>query len=319
MTMSGRRFAISVSCALLASASLPVAAVETKLNGFELNGASVPIAEIHRGGPPRDGIPALDSPEVIFSTGAPWRDDERVLGVEIAGLARAYPLAILVWHELVNDELAGQPLLVSYCPLCGTGLVFDRRVGERKLSFGVSGLLYQSDVLMYDRETEGLWSQIAARAVTGALRDRRLTLIRSHMTTWGDWKQRHPETTVLSSQTGHQRAYGRTPYMGYSQSEDIHFPVPLDRRYHPKMRTLGVRLAGGAARAYPAIEVERAGGHAAESLDGRAVVVRYDAVQRTFHVEAPSDVEVIEGFWFAWAAFHPETTVFRALPDGQRR
>ena len=286
-----------------------------RLNGFDLAGASIPIDEIVRGGPPRDGIAALDSPPVVAATAAPWRDEEHVIGVVRGSAARAYPLAILVWHELVNDRLGDLPLLVSYCPLCGTGLVFDRRVGSREMTFGVSGLLYQSDLLMFDRQTEGLWSQIAAKSVTGPLRDRRLALIRSRITSWGDWKKRHPDTTVLSKDTGHRRDYGRTPYRGYATSETLAFPAPLDDRYHPKMPTLGVRIADGAARAYPAVEIERSGGIVEERFAGHPVVVRYDAETELFDVDAPPGIDVIEGFWFAWAAFHPRTSVFQATPE----
>ena len=129
----------------------------------------MPVEEILAGGPPRDGIPALDEPKFVSAAASVWEDDEHVVGVSVGGESRAYPLAILVWHELVNDSLGGEPILVSYCPLCGTAMVFDRRVGGRERRFGVSGLLYLSDLLLYDRASESLWSQISATAVTGPL------------------------------------------------------------------------------------------------------------------------------------------------------
>lgn len=128
----------------------------TKLNGFSLERATIPIEDILQGGPPRDGIPALTDPRVIAAEAAPWPDEARVIGVEIDGAARAYPLAILNWHELVNDSLGGTPILVSYCPRCGTGMVFDREVAGTSRQFGVSGLLYRSDMLLFDRESESL-------------------------------------------------------------------------------------------------------------------------------------------------------------------
>ena len=237
-----------------------------------------------------------------------------MIGLVQGGRARAYPLAILVWHELVNDTLGGRPVLVSYCPLCGTGIVFDRRIAGRTRRFGVSGLLYRSDLLLYDRETESLWSQISAEAVTGPARGSRLRPVRSRITTWGAWRSEHPGTDVLSLETGHRRPYGRAPYGDYARSEKLRFPAPRDARYHPKMPTAGLRLPGGPARAYPAEELVRAGGRVRERFAGRPVSVAYDADEGLFRVEAPPEVEVIEGYWFAWAAFHPETEVFRAAP-----
>lgn len=281
-------------------------------NGFRLEPASVPTAEILSGGPPRDGIPALQDPERVPAAKAPWDDDEMVIGVERNGEAAAYPIAILVWHELANDELGGDPILVSYCPLCGTGMVFDRRVDGKARRFGVSGLLYQSDMLLYDHETESLWSQISSEAVTGKALGRRLSLLRSRMMSWGDWKKAHPGTTVLSLRTGHSRAYGRSPYGDYATSKELYFPVEFDRRHHPKMPTLGLRLRDGTARAYPAAALVSAGGSVRERFQGRSVQVSYDPDRQTFSAEAPEDVEVVEGFWFAWMAFHPQSSVFAA-------
>ena len=238
--------AVALIWILLAS---PANANQPERNGFSLQPAAIPIDEILKGGPPRDGIPALDHPPFLPPAEAPWRDADLVLGVAWRGEARAYPIAILEWHELVNDTLGGRPILVSYCPLCGTGMVFDRRVEGALRSFGVSGLLYRSDLLMYDRESESLWSQIAAEAVTGPSLGRRLALLRSGVERLGEWKRSHPETTVLSRETGYRRDYARSPYAGYADSPRLAFPVRFDRRYHPKMPTLGLRIEGGEARA----------------------------------------------------------------------
>ncbi len=282
------------------------------LNGFALDPQKIAVEEILAGGPPRDGIPALDRPPHVSVDRSPWPDDADVIGVVWNGEARAYPLAILVWHELVNDVVGGQPILVSYCPLCGTGMVFDRRVGGAARTFGVSGLLYRSDLLLYDHETQSLWSQISSEAVTGTAQGTRLSQVRSRMLPLARWRLEHPETTVLSRETGYDRDYDRTPYGDYAVSERLHFPVPLDRRYHPKTPTLGLRVRGGAARAYPAVELARAGGSVEEHFAGRTVRVAYDAEAQVFDVEVPAEIEVVEGFWFAWCAFHPETSVFKA-------
>jgi len=298
-----------LTAALLLGAPAPA---QTVRNGFVLEPASVPTDEILAGGPPRDGIPALDHPATVPAARADWEDDDLVLGVVAGGEARAYPVAILNWHELVNDTLGDEAILVSFCPLCGTGMVFERRVGGKVRRFGVSGLLFRSDLLMYDRESESLWSQISAEAVTGALLGERLRLLRSSTDEWGRWKREHPETTVLSRETGHPRDYGRSPYGSYAQSRDVMFPVPRDPRYHPKMPTLGLRVPGEGARAYPASELARAGGSVEERFLDRSVRVAYDPDRQVFDVVAPPEVEVVEGFWFAWAAFHPETSVYTA-------
>jgi hypothetical protein len=304
---------------MLLATLAPARAEPPRLNGFALEPARIEAREILRGGAGRDGIPALDHPAHRAAGG--WAEDERVIGVAWNGEARAYPVALLVWHELVNDTLGGRPILVSFCPLCGTGIVFDRRLEDAAPArrFGVSGLLYRSDLLMYDRETESLWSQIGAEAVTGASLGARLRLLRARTESWGAWRRRHPGTTVLTRDTGHRRDYGESPYGDYAESSRLLFPVPRVAgadRYHPKMPTVGLRLRAGAARAYPAGELLAAGGEISERFGDHAVRVVYDEVSRTFRVDAPDPVEVIEGYWFAWIAFHPDTSVARAEPPG---
>ena len=304
-----------VALALSAAGSAGAEPEPMLRNGFRLEPAAVPVTAIIRGGPPRDGIPALDHPTALPAARADWRDEDRVLGTVAGGEARAYPLAILEWHELVNDTLGGEPILVSYCPLCGSGLVFGRRVAGATRSFGVSGLLYRSDLLMYDRGTESLWSQIAARAVTGPLVGERLRLLRVRVESWGAWRRHHPDSSVLSRETGHDRDYASSPYGDYATSSRTFGTPKPDPRYPPKTRTVGLRVPGQAARAYPAPELLRAGGAIAERFAGHAVRIAYDAERDSFHVEAPPEVEVVEGYWFAWASFHPDTGVFRATGE----
>ncbi len=306
--MTRRWVVVAIVTHALAAAS---AEPETK-NGFALSPTSVPVGEILGGGPKRDGIAALVDPKKIRAGEARLGLDDWVVGVAIGDDAVAYPTEILEWHELVNDTVGGMPVLVSYCPLCGTAMVFDRRIGGRTRTFGVSGLLYLSDLLLYDHDTQSLWSQIRSEAVTGAALGQRLVLLRSRTLRWSEWRNLHPRTTVLSRDTGHRRPYGRSPYGAYATSDELRFPVPQDRRYHPKTPTVGLRLAGGPARAYPAVELFRAGGAVEECLAGRRVRIAYDSQRETFSVEAPSEVEIVEGYWFAWMAFHRESTVFVA-------
>ncbi len=311
------RAAAAVALGLLVACLAPGSGrAEPVRNGFDLAGASVPVEEILPGGPPRDGIPALEAPPVLSAAEADWPPETLVLGFAASGEARAYPVPLLDWHELVNDTVGGRPVLISWCPLCGSGMVFDRKVSSGSdRHFGVSGLLFRSDVLMYDRETGSLWSQISSQAISGPSRGQRLVLLRSRIESLAAWRQRHPSTTVLARATGHDRDYERSPYRGYATSPKLMFPLEVDARYHPKMPTVGLRLVDGAARAYPAVELVNAGGFAEERFEGRSVRIVYDDRAQVFDVEAPADVEVVESFWFAWAAFHPETSVFRVGLD----
>ena len=143
---------------------------QTKIskNGFALDNSLIPPSEIHSGGPPRDGIPSIDKPKFITTTQATFmRAKDRVVSVEIGKETRAYPLRILVWHEIVNDHIGNMDIVVTYCPLCGTAMVFNRNNTGKTRTFGVSGLLYNSDMLMYDRETKSLWSQLMMQAISG--------------------------------------------------------------------------------------------------------------------------------------------------------
>jgi hypothetical protein len=308
----------AAALALLWLAATAAGAQPRTLNGFVLEPADVAIDEIREGGPGRDGVPALDDPSHVAPADAPWEDEQPVVGVALGGEHRAYPLAVLEWHEVANDVVGGVPIAVTYCPLCATALVFDRRVEGKPRRFGVSGLLYRSALVMFDRESESLWTQVGARAVTGPARGRRLRVLRSRIEPWGAWRARHPDTTVLSAQTGHRRTYGVSPYGDYALSERLLFGEKPDSRYHPKMPTLGLRLADGTARAYPAAELVRAGGAASERFGDGRVRVAYDPDLQAFEVEAPEAVEVIEGYWFAWIAFHPESQVFVA-PEAPAR
>jgi hypothetical protein len=301
-----------IAVVILTHAAIVAAAEPLTRNGFALSPSSVPVGEILGGGPTRDGIPALVNPPKIRAGEATLGAEEWVVGVAIGEEAVAYPIAILEWHELVNDTVGGMPILVSYCPLCRTAMVFDRRIAGREHIFGVSGLLYLSDLLLYDRETQSLWSQIRSEGVTGASLGQRLVLLRSRVLRWSQWRDLHARTSVLSRDTGHRRPYGRSPYGDYARSDELHFPVPHDRRYHPKTPTVGIRSADGLARAYPAVELVRAGGVVEEVVAARRVRVAYDSERENFSVDVPADVEIIEGYWFAWMAFHPESSVFRA-------
>ena len=288
----------------------------TRYNGFDVRGALVPTEAIERGGPPKDGIPAIDRPRYVRATHAGLKNDDRVLAIERDGLARAYPVRILNWHEVVNDRFGRDAVVVTYCPLCGTGMGFLARGSDAAASFGVSGLLYNSDVLLYDRGTQSLWSQILQTAVSGPRKGERLEALPTLNTTWADWRRRHPDTEVLSSDTGFVRDYDRDPYAGYSQVQRLLFDVQhRDGRLNLKEWVLGIEV-NGVAKAYPfSVLARRANdtGVFNDTLGGHTVQVRYDRVHRAAEAFG-ADGRPLAGlvsYWFAWVAFHPKTEVLR--------
>jgi len=301
----------------LAGLLLAISACDAQVkNGFDVSDALIPAAEILPGGPPRDGIPAIDKPHFSAATEASWlRDDDRVLGVAHNGIAKAYPLRILNWHEIVNDRFGAEPMVITFCPLCGTGMAFRAGFDGKAKRFGVSGLLYNSDMLLYDRTTESLWSQIARQAISGPRKGTRLEIIATAHTSWADWRARYPATLVLSRRTGHDRDYDRNPYAGYAQERRLYFPVAgIDPRYHPKEQVIGLEL-DGQFKAYPFAELARSQGPVRDRLGAHTFVVEYDAEHRTGRVlAAGKEIPTVIAFWFAWSAFHPDTQVYTATP-----
>lgn len=284
------------------------------LMGFDFSKHSIPLEEILSGGPQKDGIPAILKPEFIQADQPDFlKKDDRVLAFELNGEAKAYPIKILNWHEIVNDTIGGRPVLISYCPLCGTGMAFNPVIEGKRYTFGVSGLLYKSDVLMYDHQTESLWSQIRQKAVTGPLTGTRLRLLPLVHTTWGAWRAEHPMTQVLSTDTGFKRDYTRDPYESYALSNRLMFPVGKgDEHLRPKAWVLGVEL-DGVARAYPFSELERSPQSFTDALGSKRVILSFDRASRTARIrdDAGNDLPAVVAYWFAWAAFHPETEVYR--------
>ncbi len=181
---------------------------------------SVPLGEITSGGPPKDGIPSVDRPrlESIADLGTPPFPHEPVMSVEIGGDARAYPLSILVWHEIVNDTVGGVPVAVTYCPLCNSGVVFRRVVGGEATTFGTTGKFRQSDLVMYDRGTESWWQQFDGRAIVGERTGEELERVPSRMESLGEFHDRHPDGLILVPNDPAYREDGRNPYLGYDAS-----------------------------------------------------------------------------------------------------
>jgi len=320
---------------------------------------TIPASLIFEGGPGKDGIPALSDPRLVDpdDAAAMYLDQaDRVIGLDLAGERVAVPLNILWWHEIVNMRVGGRTLAVTHCPLTGSSLVFDREpMGG--VEFGVSGLLYMNNMLMYDRASrESLWPQMSRGARCGASTGTDLAMVPAVEMTWAAWQDLHPDTRVLGSETGYARDYRRYPYGGYAEptNPELLFPVPdgIDLRRPPKERVLGIPSADGGI-AFPFGAVHGSVAVVAEAeLDGAAVVVFGDAAAgaaMAFHTELdgkPLRFEVdgarivddstgsvwridglaVEGphtgrrlepvaeayvaYWFAWAAFHPQTRIW---------
>ncbi len=258
-----QRILISVCCAgvfgILVSLPLNVsgeelpAGVEREFS-TDFSKHSVPYNEILSGGPPKDGIPAIDVPkfESVEEADTWLKAVEPVILLNIEEDARAYPMQILVWHEITNDVVGGVPLVVTFCPLCNTAVAFDRRFKGDVFDFGTTGRLRNSNLIMYDRQHESWWQQATGEAIAGRFTGERLTLLPAMIIAWEEFKNAYPEGKVLSRDTDFTRQYGRNPYVGY---DDIHnspflFRGETDGRLLPMTRVVTIEI-GIDAVAYP--------------------------------------------------------------------
>jgi len=287
---------------------------------FELDNAIVPRQEILSGGPGKDGIPALSKPKFISADEAEFLEpDDRIAGVFIDGQPRAYPLRILVWHENVNDVIGENHFAVVYCPLCDSVSVFDRnRPNGDVLEFGISGLLYNSNVLLYDRsKKESLWSQMQRQSVAGEKVSERLTTLPVVLTSWADWKKQHPDTAVLSTENEFNRDYRSMPYGDYFTSDQLMFPVSYTNPY-PQIRDKAKMLCvwtENQSRCYPLQVFQQAGRQQTlqQELDGKQFELTYKPEANSLQINSADEgLEWMYCFWFAWAAFHDNTTVYQA-------
>lgn len=312
----------------------------------------VPLDKIKGGGPPKDGIPSIDNPKFAPVSESQFVPDTTfVIGLDINGEKRAYPLFIMVWHEIVNDSVGGVPVAVTYCPLCFTNQVFERVIDGKEVEFGTSGKLYNSNLVMYDRLTDSYWSQALGVAITGELTGYELKRIPFDVISWADWKTLHPDTLVLTTETGHIRSYGVDPYGDYYTDPRILFPVEHeDDRMHPKELILGFHESD-VSKAYKQDDVESAivindifnnkpmmlvslfsGDSRAfdRTVDGKVLTFdfvdnviidleskskwNYDGVAISGSMEGIQLVRLPfnPGFWFEWVAFHPDTEVYES-------
>jgi hypothetical protein len=271
---------------------------------------SVELTDFLSGGPPPDGIPAIDAP--VFETlaeGDTWLGDSwPIMYFEYDGDARAYPLAILMWHEIVNDEVGGLPVTLTFCPLCNATIAFNRTLPDGTvLDFGTSGNLRNSDLVMYDRQTFSWWQQFTGTGVVGEMTDTQLEFLPSQIISWADYKLAHPDGMVLSRLTGHPRDYGRNPYAGYDAVDGFPFLYEgvIDGRLPAVARVVAVEV-GGEDVAYPFSELETAG-------------VANDVIGDTHLVVfwKPGTVSALDTSSFDDARDVGSTAVFLAEVDGQ--
>lgn len=282
------------------------------LAAFDLSRHSVPPGQILDGGPPKDGIPAILQPKFVSASEAGFLEaNDQVVGILVEGKARAYPLRILNWHEVVDDSVGGNAFAVTYCPLTGSAIVYNRGLGPKELTLGVSGKLYESNLLFYDKSSESLWSQIKGEAIAGPLTGQRLRALPSVVTTWAAWRESHPDTLVLDVNTGYPRDYGADPYRSYENSSELMFPVATtDDRLPPKERVLGLTI-NGADEAFPFSRLAKAKPPLIVNLGGQRVTVVFDAPTQTAVARAGGmQVAAYTGYWFAWVAFHPKTAIW---------
>lgn len=273
------------------------------------------------GGPGKDGIPPIDRPRFVPAGQADFlTDDEPVFGLTYRGEVRAYPQLVLVWHEIVNDTVAGQRLAVTYCPLTGTVIGFTGVRGGPELTFGTTGNLVNSNLLMYDRQSDSEWPQLLGVAIRGAHKGQRLGTVPLVWTSWKAWRTTHPDTTVLSTDTGALRRYGSDPYGSYPRRSGYYveggpfFPVlATDDRFSAKEVVIGIRTGDATVAVHR--ELVRRTKSVPVTVAGNRLTAVWDEALSTARVAGADDtagaVDVLDSMWFAWYAFHPDTEVLR--------
>ncbi|MBU0732476.1 DUF3179 domain-containing protein [Patescibacteria group bacterium] len=278
---------------------------------------NIPLEEIEGGGPGKDGIPAIDDPKFISAEEASeWLEDEDPgISVTKDGITRFYPYKILVWHEIVNDTINDRRVLVTYCPLCFSGVVFDPIVQGERVEFGVSGKLWKSNLVMYDRLTDSLWSQLLGEAVVGEETGSVLPVIPLDQMQFGRWKENFPTGQVLSKDTGAFRTYGVDPYGSYYDSSSIYFDVGNeDDRLFEKEVVFGI-VVNDQAKAYLPEAVAQMGSFEDE-IAGQKVEVEYlenmDIIRfyKIGENGTKEQVNPVPNFWFSWVAVHPDTKLY---------
>lgn len=279
--------------------------IQKKFRSFttDLSQHSIPFEKILSGGPGKDGIPALNNPEFTSIAEAKFSDETLGIFLEINGDQRYYPFNIMVWHEIVNDTVGGEPVAVTFCPLCGSAIVFDRNVEGEVLDFGVSGFLYESNLLMVDRQTESLWSQVLGKGVVGAYTDTQLKRLEMQRLTFAEIKSNYPDAKVLSDKTGYIRNYTTNPYGSYDENDSLYFPVSIQNKtFSPKTMMLVVPIEETWV-AFP-WDTLREKGTAAIQVNGIDLIVSLNGSESSVDYGGASLPTYFE-MWFSFATHHP--------------
>jgi hypothetical protein len=273
---------------------------------------TVELANLQQGCPARDCIPSIDTPKYLSAEEAELSDDDIVVTLSYEGEYRAYPTRILDHHEIVNDTIAGTPLAITWCPLCGSAVGLHRQVGDEVTEFGVSGVLYNSDLVLYDRATETLWDQIEAKGIVGPMTGEQLRFIPVSMTQWGRWRQAHPDTLVLSEDTGFEEDYSVDHYAEYRDSTRLFMPVSnSDDRIHPKTVVYGFELESGSIAFDAALLGDELSYSHETGGETWELLASDDGVVTLRGPDQESVYAPIRLFWFAWYTFHPQTELVR--------
>lgn len=284
---------------------------------YDLSNLAIAMDEIHTL-LPRDAIPALTDPKRQDSSDAKWLpNDARIILVRVNDEVLGVPLGVLDWHEIVNTTVGGEPIAATYCPLCDSATVFNRRVelpaedeAEAEsvvLEFGVSGALYNSNVLMYDRRNKGLWSQLGMHAISGPLAGTALDMLPVEIVSFAQFQETYPEAQLVSNETGHERSYGQSPYETYFARDGLMVPVKGVGDALPR-KTLGVGVATD-DRSWFVPEYLCREGYALSTPVGEIRLTADDAGVRV--TSAPEGVRTAQTFYYSWSAFYPATTVVR--------
>jgi len=282
----------------------------------DFTGAKIAKADLLQGCFGKDCIPSIDNPTFESAQEADtWlAPDDRIFALDFNGVVRAYPQRIMNWHEIVNDEVNGAPIAITFCPLCGSALAFERTVDGVITEFGVSGKLHNSDLVMYDRYEGNLWQQITGEAIIGpaARRNEELTKVPIITVPWSQWKTEHPDTQVLSRNTGYTRNYDQYPYGTYEENDELIFGVKgLDTSLQIKTPVYGIEV-DGLSKAYPeaVFDEDKA---ISDQLGDIPLSLKKDADGDILitRIDTGEQITPIRLFWFAWAAFHPNTELYQ--------
>ena len=273
---------------------------------------SVALEDLHQGCPARDCIPSIDTPKYVAASDATHvADGDMVIAISLHGDNRAWPARILDRHEIVNDTIGGVPIAITWCPLCGSAVGIERDVDGEVTEFGVSGVLYNSDLVFYDRASNTLWDQVEARGIVGPKTGKQLKLVPVTMTNWSRWRKAHPDTLMLSTDTGFEKDYTKDPYAQYRGSAGLMFPVNAkDERIHPKSVVYGFDIDGKAI-AYTQEILEKSGTYTRKLGELELTATLNDDGAVTLENQDGENYVGTRLFWFAWYTFHPDTELVR--------